>query len=236
MTPMIIAHISDSHICLPEPEGSNRLDELRQVVKAVNARKVDVVVHTGDVVHQGQSHEYAAAREILSHLDAPLYLIPGNKDRRAPMVEAFGKCTPTSANGAFVQYAVDDLPVRMIMLDTLNEAHRLGQFCALRLQHLDDMLGEVPDKKTLVFMHHPPFDVHEAPHPFQFDEQTTVERLSEVLARHKQIKAIYCGHSHRFARAAVAGIPASTIPAIAIDLRRGDYGDDITPLFELYEV
>jgi 3',5'-cyclic AMP phosphodiesterase CpdA len=233
---MLIAHISDSHICLPEPEGAHRLRDLVQVVDEVNRREVDVVVHTGDIVHQGLAEEYHAARAILDGLNAPLYVIPGNKDRRDPMREILAGAIGRLKDKAFFQYAVNDWPVRLIMLDTLNESHRLGQFCQTRLDGLAALLEEQTEKPAIIFMHHPPFDVVEAPHPFQFDSQESVEQLSKVLQRHPQVQAIFCGHSHRYAEDKVGGIPSRTIPAVAIDLRRGEYADRNRPVFEVYDV
>lgn len=233
---MIIAHISDSHICLPEPQGSHRLRDLEQVVVDVNRHSPDVVVHTGDIVHQGRKDEYLAARKIMAGLKAPLYVIPGNKDARKPMGRIFADAIGQCDIEGFCQYAVDDWPVRMIMLDTLKENDRLGEYCDTRLQNLATMLEASTEKPTVVFMHHPTFDIVQAPHPFQFDNKETAGNISRILEKHPQIKAIYCGHAHRYAADKVAGIPATTIPAIAMDLRFGNFAEGCGPVFEVYNI
>ena len=48
-------------------------------------RQPDVVIHGGDIAHDGKLEEYRAAHDILKTLEAPLFVMPGNKDKRGPM-------------------------------------------------------------------------------------------------------------------------------------------------------
>ena len=237
---MKFAHITDSHICLPEPESSNRLVELRQVVEQINQMNdaPELVIHSGDIVHNGSEEEYQAAYEILSCLKAALFVIPGNKDYRKVMGRVFSKELGDSANKVFFQYIIDTEAIRFIMLDTLDEGERLGTLCEKRLRNFSSMLGQNKTKRTIVFMHHPPFDVVEAPQPFQFDSQETVEKFEAIVKNNSQISAIYCGHSHRYGKNTIGQVPVSAISSIAIDLRWGKYdaGMDNQPVFEVYEL
>jgi hypothetical protein len=131
---------------------------------------------------------------------------------------------------------VDDWAVRLVMLDTLKENDRLGQFCEARLKNLADMLEASPEKPTVIFMHHPTFDIVQAPRPFQFDSLESVEKIVRLLEKHPQIMNIYCGHAHRYGADFVTGIPATTIPAIAMDLRFGEYAEDCGPIFKIYDI
>jgi 3',5'-cyclic AMP phosphodiesterase CpdA len=86
---MIIAQISDTHILArssDQPEGAARAENLRRCVADINRQGVDVVVHTGDSVHHGMAEEYVHLREILAELEAPLFLVPGNRDRQGAVV------------------------------------------------------------------------------------------------------------------------------------------------------
>jgi 3',5'-cyclic AMP phosphodiesterase CpdA len=80
---LLIAQISDTHILVPEAEHSAaelRGDCLRRTVADINKQHPDAVVITGDTVQHGQPEEYAHLRELLAPLDAPVYLVPGNRD------------------------------------------------------------------------------------------------------------------------------------------------------------
>ncbi len=237
---MKIVHISDSHICLPQPDGSHRLDDLKQAVDKIQKMGTppDLIVHSGDIVHNGRLDEYRAAYEILSELPAPLYVIPGNKDRRSIMRKVFHAELGDSANKAHFQYVIENSCKRIIMLDTLDEGERWGTLCSSRLQIFRDMLARDKTTDTIIFMHHPPFDVVEAPRPFQFDRRETVELFEIIVKENPQISRIFCGHSHRYGAAVIGTTKVSAIPSIAIDLRWGDYGKekDDTAIFEVYNL
>ena len=58
---MLIAQISDTHIVLPDsahPKARQRSDNLRRVVADINDAQPDLVVFTGDLVHNGAPAEY----------------------------------------------------------------------------------------------------------------------------------------------------------------------------------
>ena len=224
---MIVAQISDSHISLPEPDNSHRLDDLKTAVDEINELKnpADVVVHTGDVSHNATEEEYHAAKQILDNLKAPLFVIPGNRDRRQIMRKMFGGKIGPEIPKPFIQYSLDQWNTKLILLDTLNENDRVGEICRKRMEHLAEMLNKDSEKPTVIFMHHPPYDVVEAPHPFQFDSRETVEKLNNLTATHRQIIGIFCGHSHRATTGKLGNIPASTIPALSIDLRFGKFAE-----------
>ena len=85
---MLIAQISDTHILEKSSDqavGASRAENLRRCIADINRHGVDLVIHTGDSVQNGEAEEYAHLREILADLEAPLYLIPGNRDRHGAL-------------------------------------------------------------------------------------------------------------------------------------------------------
>ena len=222
---MIIVQISDTHIFLPEREGRDRIRDLRLAVCEINNLnpQPDVVIHTGDISHNATEEEYLAAKELLDKLKAPLFVIPGNRDRREMMSNTFASNIGEGKEEAFIQYTLDQWDTKIILLDTLEEGDRLGTLCNKRLDDLAHILNADKEKPTAIFMHHPPYDVIEAPEPFQFDSRETVERLSKILENNSNIQGIYCGHSHRATTGSFCEINALTIPALSIDLRFGEF-------------
>lgn len=234
---MLIAHISDCHIALPPPEGSDRSGELCRSVEYVNALdpQPDLVVHTGDVAHDAKPAEYAEALRILDNLQAPLYVIPGNRDERGALRAAFAHRLPETLHSEFVQYAIMRERECVIMLDSVSTQSNKGRLCEARLTHLTKMLDAAGDRKVVVFMHHPPFAVTESDYPCQFEDWSDVDAFSAIVAQHRTVSHIYCGHSHRTSRGKVAGIEASTIPSMASDLRMGPPAgvQDVLPVYRL---
>ena len=94
-----------------------------------------------------------------------------------------------------MQYAVEDYPVRLVMLDTLVPGKDHGAQSAAQLEWLDNTLAAQPSKPTLVGMHHPPF-ITGIPH---MDKIALLNRdaFRSVIARHRQVERIVCGHHHR---------------------------------------
>lgn len=222
---MIIAQISDTHIALDTPDSEQRIGDFERTIAAINALDPapDVIVHTGDVVHNGRPDEYATAVAILGEARAPVYVIPGNKDDRANLRKAFWPRGYLSPDSLFIDYTVEDFPVRLIALDTLSTRSNKGDFCPERARRLIDMIDAEPAKPIAVFAHHPPFVVPVGPDPINFEPQEAMTRFAEALQHTDRVIAVFSGHVHRAAEGHVGKIPVIVMPCIATSLRKGDY-------------
>jgi 3',5'-cyclic AMP phosphodiesterase CpdA len=220
---MIIAHISDTHLALDAPDGDRRLREFADTVADINTLDPapDVIVHTGDIVHNGRPDEYALAAEILAKAAAPVHVLPGNKDQRENLREAFA--LPLARDSEFIQYAADADPLRLVFLDTLSPASNKGGFCSARLRQLAALIESETTKPVAVFMHHPPFEVTVGPDPVHFDPKAAMSALQQTLQRPGRVVAAFCGHVHRAATGHVGDIPVTVVPCIATALRKGEY-------------
>jgi 3',5'-cyclic AMP phosphodiesterase CpdA len=222
---MLIAQISDTHISTPGSRNDRdfrTVEHLERAVAHLNglSPQPDVAIATGDLVERGQVEEYERLRDILGPLAMPLYLIPGNHDDRANLVQIFDRHRYLPRDGRFLQYVVEDWPVRLVALDTLIPGESGGRLCDERLHWLDTRLAEAPDRTTLVFMHHPPFKTGIR----KMDEMGLdgIGALETVIRCHPQVERIVCGHLHRPITRRFAGTVACTGPAtahqIALDL------------------
>ena len=224
---MLIVQISDPHL---KAEGEllyGRIDTqgfLERAVAYVNGLdpRPDIALVTGDLVDKGAPAEYANLKRLLSRLQIPFHLIPGNHDARDALREAFPEHNYLPQTG-FLQYVLDDQPLRLIALDTLVEGKGHGALCGERLDWLEARLGE-SDRTTLLFMHHPPFEVGiEA-----LDAARLLDggdRLEALVRAHGNIERVLCGHVHRPIQVRWAGTMASIAPSTAhqatLDLRDG---------------
>lgn len=222
-----VVQISDTHISQEFPQ---RTSDLEHCVQAINAlpEPPDLVIHTGDVANRGKPAEYQIAHRTLNQLNMPYYVIPGNRDRRAELLAEFSEFADNIATisaPGWIQYALEQYPVRLIMVDTLNEASNKGQLCAERLTHLETMLLADTNKPTALFLHHPPYEASGIPDPWQYDDWQEISSLATLLSRFPAVSSLYCGHIHRFIDGQIAGINASAISCVAGDLRRGEVSD-----------
>lgn len=218
---MLISQISDCHIAWPPAEGVDRLGDLQRCVDYVNGLdpQPDLVVHTGDIAHDGAKAEYEKAAEKLGQLRARLCVIPGNRDDRRELRDAFADRLPANCHEEFVQYLISTEELCVIMLDTMSIDSNKGRLCRTRLDHLNGMLEEADGRPVVLFMHHPPFEIAVASVPFQFEDRANLAEFSEILSCHSNVRRVCCGHSHRAASGHIAGIAASTISSTAEDLR-----------------
>lgn len=219
---MLIAQITDIHLgfqpgVVDEP-NRRRLDLALDALAALRPRP-DLLLVTGDLVEHGTDDEaYARLRAAIVALPFPAFPLPGNHDGRA----AFRRAFPDLAVGAgFFQYEVDEGPLRILVLDTLEEGRHGGGFCATRAAWLADRLAEQPDRPTLIALHHPPVEtglswMSENP------DAAWVKRLEGAVSAAPNVAALVAGHLHRplvtrFAGTLLAVCPA-TAPQLALDL------------------
>ena len=216
---MILLQLTDLHV---RPRGkpamrvceTNMLTE-RALLAVRNFRpRPDALVITGDLAHNGQVSEYRNLADMLARLiDLPTYVIPGNHDDRDNFRQVLGHLPGIAGHPDFIHYAVEDLPVRLVMLDTLIPGRTEGELCPHRLEWLDAALALQPDKPTIIAMHHPSF--HCGIRHMDRIILRDPAAFAAVVAKHPQVQRIICGHHHRAITTTVAQAIASTGPGVA---------------------
>ena len=222
---MLICQISDLHIKAAGDVSYGIVDTagmLQRCVEHILAlkSKPDIVLATGDLTDFGRADEYTHLRELLAPLAVPLYLIPGNHDHRENMIAAFPDHAYLTQMRPFIQYAIEDLPVRIVALDTVIPEKSGGELCGQRLAWLKEKLEAAPDRPTIIIMHHPPFKTFIG----HMDKigLSNADALKAIVSQHPQVERILCGHLHRPVQVRWAGTLASTAPSpahqVALDL------------------
>jgi Icc protein len=216
---MLICQLTDLHV-RPVGKPANRVVETNmfterafRAVARLNPRP-DIVAITGDLTECGLDAEYAnVARLIRKWLPMPVFVIPGNHDRRGNFRESLKHLSGVTTDPHYVQFAVEDYPVRLVMLDTLVPGSGHGELRPEQLEFLDRTLAAAPDKPTIIGMHHPPF-VCGIAHLDRINLRNTAQ-FTAVIARHRQVDRIICGHHHRPIVTRVAHAIASISPSVA---------------------
>jgi Icc protein len=216
---MLICQLTDLHVCAVGVPANRVVDTnmlTRRAFRAVAAMNPvpDVVLITGDLAENGAPAEYAnLAAMIRQTLTMPVYVIPGNHDRRDNFRDALSHLPGVTADPVYVQYAIDDHPVRLVMLDTVVFGSGHGELRDDQLDWLDRTLAEAPGKPTIVAMHHPPL-VCGIAHMDRINLRNTAA-FTAVIARHRQVLRIVCGHHHRTIFTQVAHSIATISPSVA---------------------
>lgn len=209
--PALFAQLSDLHIGAEE-NGVDPIPCLEAVVEAVRSlpNRVDAVLVSGDLTHDGGLEEFRLARELLERIGAPLHVLPGNHDDRALLREAFDL---PGVGGEPIEYSVEVGELRIVVFDSVVTGQDPGRYDPERLRWLDAELRARPERPTLLAMHHPPL----ATGVREWDginlEPDQRPRLEGVVAQHPQVKAIVGGHLHRIAASTLGGCPVVSAPS-----------------------
>jgi 3',5'-cyclic AMP phosphodiesterase CpdA len=215
------AQISDLHLgdddTLPwhNWELHGQATELTQAaIDATNASGPDFVVVTGDLTNRGTREGFEFARQMLDQLRMPYYVLPGNHDIRIEgerdlFCSVFAGHGPTSRS--YGAWDVDG--ARCLTLDAWWRT-RKGNFREAKpkkkkrggvalppeqVSWLDAQLRAHPALPTFLFLHYPLVPMAErflVYHPKIADELFNREEVLAIVARHPQVRAVFCGHQH----------------------------------------
>lgn len=216
---MLICQITDLHVRPIGMMASGIVDTNRLTERAFRAvakldPRPDAVIITGDLTECGLEEEYDVLIGLLrQYLRMPVYVIPGNHDERENFRRRLAALPGVSSSETFVQYTVENYPVRLVMLDTLVPGSPHGGLCDERLAFLDRALAMATDRPTIIAMHHPPFACG-IDHMDRMNLRNS-DAFTAVVAKYPHVERIICGHVHRPVIARVANAVATIGPSVA---------------------
>ncbi|WP_162247097.1 phosphodiesterase [Rhizobacter sp. Root404] len=217
---MLIAQLSDLHVCAPEVLYHGLIDSNEMLVRAIDSvleldLRPDFVVITGDVTADGLPEEYEHACALLGRLPMPWYVIPGNHDKREAFRQAFRGLGFLPETGP-LNYAVSLGNLNLVALDSTDDCSHAGSLDDQTLLWLEDALLSFEGRPALVVMHHPPFSCGIS----YLDAYGCVdgEKLAGLIGRHRGIEAVLCGHVHRSIVRKWANTLAMSAPSTASEI------------------
>jgi 3',5'-cyclic AMP phosphodiesterase CpdA len=221
---MLIAQLSDPHV---RPDGvlyQDVVDSNAMFAAAIAHLHAldpqpDLVLLSGDLVDKGEAAEYANLRKLLDRLAIPALVIPGNHDDRDNFRQAFRDHAYLPASGPMHYAAGRHGDILIVALDVTLPGLHHGEIDEDSMLWLDGALSAEPQRPTILMMHQPPFDCG-VPYLDLYHCRNGA-RLAEVIARHRQVERVVCGHVHRFMQLRFAGTVLCTAPSTttAIALR-----------------
>ncbi|MEN8191509.1 MAG: PQQ-binding-like beta-propeller repeat protein [Bacteroidota bacterium] len=185
------AWITDSHIGF---KGADK--ELSEVVNLINSfNDIDFVIASGDITEKGMNSELEKANSILSNLEKPLFIIPGNHDNKW----SESGCTKFKEiwdDDKFTHITNNTAYIGINSSVTLRGGG--GHFTPEDIKWLKEELDEIDSTKGIVLITH---------HPVNEDIDNWYELTN--LLRNYNIKAVLNGHEHNNKILKYNGIPAA---------------------------
>lgn len=170
--------------------GLNTLDSLEQIKESIKASASlpDVVLATGDLVHDGSAAGYRQMARILLQTAPRQLVLPGNHDHISTMKKIMGEY--------HIQHCGhSDLGNwRLILLDSQLAGEEKGRLSSSELERLHTRINDT-DRHILIFLHHQPVPIGS-----QWIDEIGLENAAEFwdcIDQNPQVKGVVWGHVHQ---------------------------------------
>lgn len=172
----------------------------------------DQIVVTGDLAHDEQRETYDVLRELLGDWLPKCKLLLGNHDNRPFVREAFPDLASDEPD--FLTFSCRVGNWRLIGLDSHIPGEVEGLLGERQLLWLTEELRSHVGQPTVLFLHHPPFEVGSA----WVDALglRDAQSLLQVVAGAPQVKAICAGHVHQDREKRIGDLQLLTTPSVVI--------------------
>lgn len=216
MTELRIAHLSDLHVLRDYRGSALEGPPLRQILppsafflaglRQAVAERPDLIVLTGDLVHEGTEEDYAYLRELVEENAGGFPVLPvlGNHDFKACFYRGY---LGQEKSGPYF-YKYEQSGVRFLVLDTARERCACGSISDQQLDWLEEELKTPAPGGTILLGHHP-LESRQA----WFHTDCT-ERFCRILAESDAF-AYLCGHAHYAEVRTVLGLRQVTAESFA---------------------
>ena len=219
---MLVAQITDLHLGFDpgDPDEFNQQRFARTLAALVAMLpQPDLLLVTGDIAEHGDDRSaYARFREAISALPFPTHCALGNHDGRNAFFSVFPELR---TEDGFLQYSIEEFPLRILVLDTMEEGRHGGAFCRRRAAWLSERLEEAPHRPTLIALHHPPIETGIA-WLTEDKEAPWIAQLRYAIGQARNVVGMVAGHVHRPIVAGWGRFPLmvcpSTAPQVALGL------------------
>lgn len=207
-TPVRLLQITDTHL-YADPDKKlydvNTQASLQRVLKAARQRpQPDLVLATGDLVHDESPVGYETLASMLRTLDAPVAAIAGNHDALNSLQAIADKNIHIGGKRRLGAWCI-------VLLNTLVPGETDGHLDAEELRFLDTALTQSRGTHALIALHHHPVAIG----------CTWLDRIGlnnadeffEILDRYQHVRGIVWGHVHQSFESERRGVRLMATPS-----------------------
>ena len=208
-----LALLSDTHIA-EDAQNNYRgffpYKNLQSVVPKVLAAQPDALLINGDIARlTGEKGDYQQIKGLLSPLadQKPIYMTLGNHDHRENIIEVFSTPKELQDLKGKRVLVIEQPATRFVLLDSLLFTNKTpGLLGKVQRTWLGEYLAKSDNKPTVIFLHHTLSDGD--------GSLLDVDRFFEIIQPHRQVKAVFYGHSHQYNFDTLDGIHLINQPAV----------------------
>lgn len=173
----------------------------------------DLVLATGDLVHEGLPSSYKKLHTQLDSLEVPVYCLPGNHDHPKNMDKFL------NSGNVSTQKQIILGNWQIIMLDSTEPGNDGGRIADTELEFLQRCLAQHPEKYGLICLHHHPVSVQSE----WLDTMALVnpDDFYAVIDQFSQVKAVVFGHIHQEHHSQRNGVEIISAPSTCIQFKPG---------------
>ena len=209
-----VVQITDCHLFADKNGGLYGLNSLRcltEIVDSVRRQPVDLVLATGDLVHDETPEGYQVLREALAGLDSPIHVLAGNHDAPALIQRLL------NSDGFSSEKSVCLGRWQIVLLDSHVPGEVGGELGEHELRFLSQALAAHGDKHALVCVHHQPVPIGSA-----WLDTIGLKDGAQLMARigeFPQVKGLLWGHVHQEYDALQAEVRLLATPSTCIQFK-----------------
>lgn len=231
-----LAQITDTHILARQDEtfmGVDTYASLAAVIAAIGELKPgpDLILVTGDLVHDPSTAAYHRLAALLGELQAPVCCLPGNHDDPALMYEQLNRDRISTPR------VVTSKAWQILLLDSHLPGRHGGRLNTRELEFLAATLGDAAPLHRLIALHHHPVRIGSV-----WMDKMMLENAAEfwTIAEHEpSVRGIIWGHIHQEYQGLQATISLYGTPSTCVQFRPTTLiptRDDLPPAFRLLEL
>ncbi|MGH8282251.1 MAG: 3',5'-cyclic-AMP phosphodiesterase [Gammaproteobacteria bacterium] len=215
-TPVHLLQITDTHLFAESGKtlyGVNTRESLRCVLDTVARHPIpDLVLATGDLVHDESPAGYSALSDMLRTLNTPVAAIAGNHDALGPLCSITSphiRVGGTHTLGAW----------QIVLLNTLAPGKVGGHLDEAELRFLESALMRAHEFNILIALHH-----HPVPIGSTWLDRIALDNAGEffdVVDRFDNVRGILWGHVHQAFESKRKGIRLLATPSTCVQFLPG---------------
>ncbi len=224
-----VLQLTDTHL-YADPQGRLLGQSTRRTLELVldlatgTQGLIDLILLTGDLVHDESAEGYHYLRRRMADLGRPCYCLPGNHDLKPLMSSCFDSESVRMAT------AVQVGAWNLVLLDSTTPGEDGGHLDTGELARLQDALVQRPDDPALICLHHQPVPL--GSHWIDTMALDNPDAFFDIIDRHPQVRGIIWGHVHQEFSSLRNGVRLMGSPSTCVQFKPGTEEfalDELTP-------